>query len=221
MNFDVQGLFLEFLFGPKQLDVVSIDPLYLTPPGLTPIPLPGISDSLPEVLSDERENLDVIGDPDDSCVKGIKYALLDPKVADYLLQIQLNAQCKPLTILCACCKGKRAAGGWFFGKEGLGTIVICKGRGMGKRNISGTLVHELTHYLQDCEKRLQGDCNRAFWNEVEANIKQGMSCSDVVNRSLKSLALMDKCKGHVISEEMKAAAKTMCKNNKFEKRNDY
>lgn len=54
-------------------------------------------------------------------------------------------------------------------------------------------MHELTHFLQVCEKRSGSNCDDYYVNEVEANKKQGKGLDMALNDALWSVHHTERC----------------------------
>ena len=76
--------------------------------------------------------------------------------------------CKVPSITCRCCTSPPdpRGGGWFgLRKEG---IILCSNRAQAQVSVYETLVHELTHALDDCYGTDWGDCYQRACSEVRA-----------------------------------------------------
>ena len=132
-------------------------------------------------------------------------ALQDAKVKDFTAKI--NKKCGLPRIVCACCKGsKEGAGAWNVPKNEEKHIeepyiVLCTNGSQSDSNTPGYLIHELTHFLQVCEKRSGETCDDYYVNEVEANRNQGKSLEQSLEDAQWSASRTGKCAPYTPSND--------------------
>ena len=132
-------------------------------------------------------------------------ALQDAEVKNFMTKI--GKKCGLPQIVCACCKGsKEGAGAWNVPqneKKGIQEpyIVLCTNGSQSDSSTPGTLMHELTHFLQVCEDRSGKTCDDYYVNEVEANRNQGRSLEESLEAAQWSVDHTGKCAPYTPSND--------------------